>query len=114
MEAKTLARWILGACLAGGSLLTTNALAEELSLERYIQLSIARLELSKQSWSADNLPPSREAMATLFAEYGISETGYLAYTNANRDVIDAYLAAHPDVAQQIERLSADIDSAITE
>lgn len=114
MEAKSVARWILGACLVGGSILTTNAFSEELSLERYIQLSTARLDLSKQTWSADKLPPSREAMAALFAEYGISETDYLAYTSANRDAIDAYLASHPDAAQQIERLSADIDSAITE
>ena len=105
--------------LTGGALvalLIANgmAVAEGLTVERYVELSIARLELAKQSWTTEQQPPSVDALAALFAGYGIEETDYLAYTGPNREAIDAYLAAHPDAVQRIDALGADIDQAIQE
>jgi hypothetical protein len=88
--------------------------AEELTVEHYIALSIARLELAKQSWTATQQPPPADAVAALFAGYGVEETDYLAYTGAHREAIDAYLAAHPEAQAHIDALSADIDQAIPE
>lgn len=105
--------------LAGGifaALLTAHLAvhAEVLSVEQYIALSIARLELAKQSWTATQQPPPVEAVAAFFAGYGIEETDYLAFTGANREAIEAYLAAHPDAKARIDALSAEIDQAIPE
>ena len=110
MKRTTFAGGLLAALLIGHGL----ARAEELTLERYIALSIARLELAKQSWTTTRQPPAAQAVAALFAGYGIAETEYLAYTGAHRAAIEAYLAAHPDARQRIEALSADIDQAIQE
>jgi hypothetical protein len=110
MKRITIAGGLLLALLIGHGL----AWAEEFTLERYIELSIARLELAKQSWTTMQQPPAAEAVAALFAGYGIEETDYLAYTGSNREAIEAYLAAHPDAQQRIEMLSAEIDQAIQE
>jgi len=91
-----------------------SAAAGDLTLTRYIDLSIARLELSKQAWTTTKQPPSREAMAALFAGYGSDETDYLAYTSAHREAIDGYLSAHPPARQRIDALSAAIAGAIAE
>lgn len=98
------------------ALLTANgmAFAGDLSIERYIELSIARLELAKESWTTTQQPPTTEATTVLFSSYGIEETDYLSYAGANRETIDAYLADHPDAKQRIDALSADIDQAIKE
>lgn len=110
MKRKTLAR---GALLA---LLIANGavLAADLSVARYVALSIARLALAKASWTAAQQPPAAAALAALFAGYGIGETDYLAYGGANRDAIEAYLGEHPDAQQRIDALSAAIDQAIQE
>lgn len=89
-------------------------LAEGLSVERYVELSIARLELAKEHWTAIQQPPTPEAMATLFAGYGIEESDYLAYGGTNREAVDAYFIAHPAAKQRIEALSAHISQAIAE
>jgi hypothetical protein len=89
-------------------------LAEALTVDRYIELSIARLELARQSWTATQQPPSADDVASLFAGYGVEETDYLAYPGAHRDAIAAYLDAYPEARQRIDRLSADIDQAIQE
>lgn len=110
MKRTTFAGGLLVALLLGHGL----AVGEELTIDRYIELSIARLELAKQSWTTTQQPPAAEAVAALFAGYGVEETDYLAYTGANREAIDAYLEAHPDAQQRIDALSADIDQAIQE
>jgi len=91
-----------------------SAAAGDLSMARYIELSIARLELSKQAWTTTKQPPGRKAMATLFAGYGVDETNYLAYTSAHRKAIDGYLSTHPHARQRIDDLSAAIANAIAE
>lgn len=110
MKRTTLAAGVFAALLSGH----LAVLAEGLTVERYIELSIARLELAKQSWTTTQQPPPVDAVATLFAGYGVAETDYLAYTGANREAIDAYLAAHPEAKARIDALSADIDRAIPE
>lgn len=114
METKTLVRGLVALSLVGSLLPGGTAAADDLTLEQYIDLSIARLELSRAAWSASQAPPTSEAMAELFAEYGIEEAAYLTYTSEHSEAIDAYLAAHPDDAQRIEALSANIDQAIGE
>jgi len=103
-------RGVLTALLLGNGMV----LAEDLSVERYVELSSARLELAKESWTATRQPPTSEAMAALFAGYGIEEADYLAYGGANRKAIAAYLTAHPAAKQRIETLSAHIGQAIEE
>jgi len=110
MKRTTLAAGLFAALLSAHMAVQ----AEELSVERYIELSIARLELAKQSWTTTRQPPPVEAVATFFAGYGVEETDYLAFTGANHEAIDAYLAAHPDAKARIDALSADIDQAIPE
>jgi len=114
METKILVRGLAALSLVGGLLPGGTAAAEDLPLEQYFDLSIARLELSKAAWSTTQAPPTAEAMAGLFTEHGIDEADYLAYTSEHREAIDAYLAAHPDDAQRIEALSTDIEQAIGE
>lgn len=96
------------ALLVGGHV----AVAAELSLDRYLALSIQRLELAERSWSAKGRPPSRSAMTGLFARYGTSESEYIAYTSANREAIEAHLGEHPERKRRIVELSARIAEAI--
>lgn len=110
MKRTILARGALMALLIANGMV----FAAELSIERYVELSIARLELAKESWTTTQQPPTAEAMAALFASYGLEETDYLAYGGANREAVEAYLAGHPDTRQRIDALSADIDQAIKE
>ncbi len=116
MNAKTLNSRLfhatLSAALALG--LPTCPLAEDLTLARYVDLSIARLELSRQAWIATRQPPTKEAAATLFTDFGIDEASYLEYTSAHREAIDVYLAEHPQARQRIDDLSIAIGRAIAE
>lgn len=114
MKTKTFVRGWAGALTIAIPIGMGTASAGDLTLARYIDLSVARLELSRQAWTATKQPPGREAMAALFAEYGVEETEYLAYTSAQREAIAGYLSAHPDARQRIEGLSADIAGAIAE
>jgi hypothetical protein len=110
MKSKIVTHGVLIALL----IVNGSVLAEELPVERYVELSIARLELAKASWTATHQPPTTEALASLLAQYGIEPTDYLAYGGANREAIDAYLVENPEIQQRINVLSADIDQAITE
>ncbi|VFM97683.1 MAG: hypothetical protein BECKG1743D_GA0114223_103002 [Candidatus Kentron sp. G] len=86
----------------------------ELTLEQYIELTIERLELARQSWLGSRQPPSSGAMDWLFSGYGISEQDYLTYTAVYRDAIADYLDNHPYEQRRIDELSTAIDSAIGE
>ena len=110
MKRTILASGVLMALL----MVTGMVLAEDLSIDRYIELSIARLEMAKASWTTSQLPPSEEASAALFSSYGIEEVDFVAYAGGNREAIDAYLAAHPDLKLRIDTLSAEITAAIKE
>lgn len=110
MKRTTLGRGLVIALLLGNGMV----LAQGLRAERYVELSIARLELAHESWAKTQQPPESEAMAALFAGYGLEEADYLAYGGTNRREIDSYLAAHPQVKQRIDALSADIGQAIKE
>jgi hypothetical protein len=110
MKHATLFRGALLALLIAN----VTVLAEGLSTEQYVALSIARLELARDSWTTTQQPPSAEAVAALFASYGIEESEYLTYASAHRAAIDAYLAAHQEERERIDALSTEIDSAIVE
>jgi hypothetical protein len=77
MNRKRLFAAVAITTLALSAIPLPSARAGGLSIDRYIALSIARLELAKQAWSATRQPPTRESMATLFASYGIDEADYL-------------------------------------
>lgn len=114
MKTKTFVRGWFGGLTIAILIGSGPAFAADLTLARYIDLSIARLELSKQAWTSTRQPPTRAAMAGLFAEYGIEESDYLIYTSAHREAIAGYLSAHADARQRIDGLSADISGAIAE
>ena len=86
--------------------------AQQLDPAHYIDLSIERLQLARDSWTHSGQPPATADLAALFARYGIDETGYLIYTSNRRKAIDHYLSAHPDARQRIDALGSAIQQAI--
>lgn len=108
MKRTSKAVWALSALLVG----SPTAIGAELTLEQYVALSIQRLELAEQRWSAARQPPAPEEMTALFSRYGTTEGAFMAYTGANREAIDRYLAGHPSSKGRIDELSARIQHAI--
>ncbi len=100
--------------LWGGVFLTlTNPLsADGFTAATYMDLSVARLQLAKESWQRDRRSPSLEAAESLWARHGTTEAEFLAFPGEQREAVEAYLRAHPDKRAIIEALSAEIRALI--
>ena len=48
----------------------------------------------------------------LFSAFGTTAGEYATYMNTNSEKVHAYLAAHPDIKQQIDALSAKVNSLL--
>jgi hypothetical protein len=84
---------------------TPAARAADLTIAAYIELSLARLQLAKDTWEREQQAPSVDAEEALYQQYGITVVAYYAFAGAHRQEIEGYLAAHPEVQVQIDSLS---------
>ena len=81
------------------------AQADNLTVVTYVELSVARLQLAKDTWEREQRAPSAGEEAALYQRYGTTIGAYYAFTSTHRKAIEGYLAAHPEVQARIERLS---------
>ena len=84
----------------------------ELDVERYIELTIARLELVEASWRETGEPPPQSEIEELYPAHGTDQETYLCFAGEKKEEIDAYLEEHPELQATIESLSASIRSQI--
>lgn len=82
--------------------------AEALTVERYTELTIARLELVKASWEQTEKAPAAEALGELYQRFGTVPEEYVAYRGRRRREVDRYLLSNPELAGRIEQLSVEI------
>jgi hypothetical protein len=92
---------------------TIGAQAEERSpVEVYLDLTIARLQLILDTWAEEDRPPTGPEEAALCEEYGFSAKEYYKFSGTHRKEIDAYLESNPDIADEIEYLSQQIQGLL--
>lgn len=90
------------------------AWADGLSVETYMTLSVARLELVKSLMEQEQRSPAPEEIAALWQRYGTSEEEYMSYRSRNSDAVTAYLAQNSALSAHIENLSTQIDALIAQ
>jgi hypothetical protein len=84
---------------------TQVAHATDLTVAAYIELSLARLQLAKDTWEREQQAPSGDAEEALYQQYGTTVMAYYAFAGAHRQEIEGYLGAHPEMQAQIDSLS---------
>jgi len=93
--------------LAGG-----EGRADEVTLAGYCAATVARLQLADDTWRAEHRAPVREEEAAVLRRHGTDPVAYYTFTSAHREEIAAYLAAHPTVRDEIDRLSRQVRTRI--
>jgi hypothetical protein len=86
--------------------------ADELTLAGYCAATVARLQLADDTWRAEHRAPVREEETTVLRRHGTEPAAYYAYTSAHREEIAAYLASHPMIRDEIDRLSRQVRARI--
>lgn len=88
------------------------ALAEGLTVASYIDLSIARLELTKASLEQQRQPPDAASTNALWARYQTNPADYVAYRGLHGPEVDSYLAENPNLAARIDELSGALNALV--
>lgn len=86
--------------------------AEDLSIEAYFDVTLARLELAATRWEQTRSGPTEEEMEALFAQHGTTTEAYHAYAGEHRQEVEGYLEANPEAREAVDALSARIQTAI--
>lgn len=86
----------------------------DLTVESYCQLSVERLQLATDLLEQQGRLPDLLEQAALFSRYGTTAEEYLAFGSANRDAVEAYLAAQPELQAQLDALRARMDVRIAQ
>lgn len=97
--------FVLGAGLA-------LAAADEAEVAAYLDLTIARLELARDTLQQQGRMLSGDEEKDFLLAHGTTAKAYYAFAGENPDQIDAYLADHPAVAERIDALQTEIDALI--
>lgn len=85
---------------------------EPLTPGRYVELSIARLEMVKTQWTYLHRNPNDAEMDALWQRFSTNAHEFAHYYARNSKPVDAYLAARPDLAQRIDELSQEVRQLI--
>ena len=115
MIAKDRKRWgfrAVLALLAALLLLPALARAAELTLAAYVDLTIARLELARATWSEQGRSPVETEEAALFEAHGSTSRDYHGFAGKHEQEIGSYLEEHTAKRDQIEALSREIERLI--
>ena len=81
------------------------AAGAELTVMEYVELTISRLELAQTTWSEEGRSPTETEEAALFDELATDAETYYRFAGQHRQKIEDYLAANPELQQQIDSLS---------
>lgn len=106
-------RLVLVAVLAALVLLPGSAaVAADLTVTDYIDLTIARLELARQTWSTERRSPVETEEAPLYEARGTTAKVYFRFAGENRTAIESFLEQNTDKRDRIEALSREIHRLI--
>ena len=86
--------------------------AAELTVAEYVDLTIARLELSRNTWSVEGRSPVETEEAAVFESRGSTSRAYYRFAGEHGREIQSFLEEHMDKRDQIEALSREIESLI--
>ena len=86
--------------------------AEDLSIETYFDITLARLELAAARWEQTQSGPTEEEMEALFAQHGTTTEAYHAYAGKHPDEVESFLEANPEWQAAVDALKARIRTAI--
>lgn len=98
---STLRPWIAASML----LAAWPAAADDLTVERYVDVTIARLELAETTWTEEDRSPTQAEEDELFEIFATTAEAYLAFPAKHREAIEDYLEANPDLRDAIQTLS---------
>jgi hypothetical protein len=90
------------------------ALAAELTVAGYVDLTIARLELAVKTWSEEGRSPVETEESALFEARGTTAKVYFHFAGAHRKEIAGYLEANTDKRDRIEALSRQVQGLIAQ
>jgi predicted NACHT family NTPase len=105
----------LGSALAALAVLvalTLPALAAELTVESYVDLTIDRLELARTTWSEEGRSPVETEEAAICQLYETTLDAYYRFAGEHRKEIEDYLAQNTEKRDTIDALAAEIKSLI--
>jgi hypothetical protein len=88
------------------------ALAGELTVAQYVDLTIDRLELARTTWSEEGRSPVETEEAAVCQLYETTLSEYYGFAGEHRQEIEDYLAENTEKRDEIEALAAEIDSLI--
>jgi hypothetical protein len=93
-------------------LLALPAVAAELTVASYVDLTIKRLELAYTTWSEEDRSPVETEEAALCQLYGATLEAYYAFAGEHRQEIEDYLSENTAKRDRIDSLAADIAAII--
>lgn len=100
------------ATLVALAVVTPPALAAELTVASYVDLTIERLELAYRTWSEEGRSPVETEEADVCQLYETTLDAYYAFAGDHKQEIEDYLAEHTDKRDTIDSLAADIAAII--
>ena len=95
-----------------GLLLTFPALGAELTVADYVDLTIARLELTDTAWSEQGRSPTQAEEDDLFESWQTTAESYYGFAVKHQRKIEAHLEDNPQQRDLIQALSDAIQQRI--
>ena len=89
---------LLVACSLSALIMARGAYGEDLTVARYIDLTVARLQLAFDTWQKEKRSPTMDEENALWLQYQTTAQEYYLYRSAHPDEVDGYLAAHPELS----------------
>jgi hypothetical protein len=106
--AKRLFAFFLGSLMSFVSLATPA----DLSVAKFCELSVARLQLAEKSWRTADRPPSSDEEEALLQSFGTTKKDFLTFSSARAQEVAQYLDGNPAMKAEINRLSGQISEII--
>lgn len=124
--------WFLFLVVFVGLVFITQICHAEISVDAYCQLTIQSMQreisnlqelialvdqhgndpVAFAQQEAQKKQEFEEQKNQLFATFGTTAEEYAMYMDKNSEKVQAYLAAHPDIKQQIDELSVQVNSLL--
>ena len=111
MRRSILVLALLSAAFALGSALAF-AQADEAEVAAYLDLTIARLELVRDTLKQEKRMLTGDEEQAFFRSRSTTSEAYYAFARESSDQIDEYLAAHPAVTDRINALRIEVKALI--
>jgi len=85
---------------------------QEFTVANYVQMTVEWHQLTQDCWLKKNRPPTIEEQLALCKTHAVTLREYLTYPAKHAKELDPYLADHPEIQEQIKKLTARIKEII--